>query len=151
MRLMGKFASFQSRETRKQDAMEAINFIYFGEETTKPHQAYPLSQGFDLMAAENCLIEKGKQAFVDTRVSISLPPSFFAATHGPSHLTDIRAIVKGSVYDSSFTGTIQVLIENNGANDLPIAVGDKVAVLIVSPIDAPTIRITRVSKINLNF
>lgn len=100
------------------------------------------------MASENALIEKGKRAFVETNIAISLPPTHFAVTHGTATLNGIRALVKSSVYDEKYSGMIRVLIENEGADDLPIMVGDTVATLLITPINPPDITV-KISNIFL--
>jgi len=108
-----------------------------------------MSQGFDLSSAEDVLIEKGKRAFVDTKVLIAIGPSYFATTYGISALNDIRAFVKSSVYDGEHTGSIKVLIENEGRDDLAIATGDKIASLIITPVHPPTYQVDKIKIPNL--
>jgi len=126
---------------QQQTAMASISFLLFDNSAIHPRPVYPMSQGFDLMASENILIEKGKRAFVETNIAISLPCTHFAVTHGTSNLNGINAIVKSSVYDDKYSGTIRVLIENEGPADLPIMVGDTVATLIITPINPPDITV----------
>jgi len=140
---MGKFRLIPAEETGQKVAMADINFTFYGS-ANRPRQAYPFSQGFDLMASENYLIESGKQVFVETKVFVNLPSGFFASTHGPSNLNS-RAVVRGSVFDSSYDGTVKILIQNSGETDLAIMAGDNVAVLIIEPINVPAVTFTQVS------
>ena len=121
--------------------MENIGFLLFDNSAVRPESAYPMSQGFDLMASENVLIRKGTRAFIETKVAISLPPTHIAVTHGTTPLNEIKAFVRSSVYDDSYSGTIKVLIENEGLTDLQVEAGDKVASLIVSPINPPSVQV----------
>jgi len=149
MWLMGKFRLIPTQETDQKVVMADINFTFFGA-ANRPRQAYPLSQGFDLMASENYLIESGKQVFVETKVFVNLPSGFFASTHGPSNLNS-KAVVRGSVYDSSYDSTVKILIHNSGETDLAIMAGDNVAVLIIAPIDVPAVTFTQVSFLILIY
>lgn len=93
------------------------------------------------MASENVLVEKGHRTFVETNVSIKLPSSFYATLSGTEALDQLRAHVKNTVYDETFTGRIRVLLENNGPEDLPIMAGDKVATLVICPMSPPIIQV----------
>jgi len=129
--------------------MENIGFILLENSAVRPETAFPMSQGFDLSASENVLIKRGRRAFVETKVAISLPVTHFAVTYGTTALNGIRAFVKSSVYDSNYSETIRVLIENEGLDDLPIMAGDKVAALVVAPILPPNVKVIRVIISNL--
>lgn len=140
---LGKDASLLTRHL-KQTAMENVGFLLFENSAVRPELAYPMSQGFDLMASENVLIGKATRAFVETKVALSLPSTYFATTHGTTALNEIKAFVKSSVYDDNYSGTIRVLIENEGLADLQVMAGDKVATLIISPIRPPSVQVLKV-------
>lgn len=42
-------------------------------------------------------------------------------------------------FDSSFQGPIKILLDNKSRFDLPILVGDKIAELIILPLDPPLV------------
>lgn len=42
-------------------------------------------------------------------------------------------------FDSSFQGPIKILLDNKSRFDLPILVGDKIAELVILPLDPPVV------------
>ena len=142
---LGKDASLQRVISKRQTAMEKFGFLLFENSAIRPELVFPMSQGFDLMASENVLIGRARRAFVETKVALSLPSTHFAMTHGTAALNEIKAFVKSSVYDESYSGTIKVLIENEGLADLHVMAGDKVATLIIAPICPPTVQVFKVT------
>lgn len=121
--------------------MDTIRFIRLDPSSQEPQPLFPMSQGFDILASENVLIEKGRRAFVETNIGIKLPPHFFAVLNGTETLNRMGAFVKSSVIDDTFSGRIRVLIENEGSHDLPIMAGDRVASVIIAPVAPPMIQV----------
>jgi dUTP pyrophosphatase len=103
-----------------------------------PVYAHPGDAGADLVAAEAVRLEPGQRALVGTGVRIALPDghvafvvprSGLAATHG---ITIVNA--PGTV-DAGYRGEIKVaLLNTDAAEAFEVAVGDRIAQLIVMPV-----------------
>ena len=107
-----------------------------------PVYAHPGDAGADLVAAEAVRLEPGQRALVGTGVRIALPEghvafvvprSGLAAKHG---ITIVNA--PGTV-DAGYRGEIKVALLNTDAEQAyDIAVGDRIAQLIVMPVPRAT-------------
>ena len=103
-----------------------------------PHYAHPDDAGADLVAAEAVRLEPGQRALVGTGVRIALPDGYagfvvprsgLAAKHG---ITVLNA--PGTV-DAGYRGELKVsLINTDTSSAYDVAIGDRIAQLIVMPI-----------------
>jgi dUTP pyrophosphatase len=103
-----------------------------------PAYAHPGDAGADLVAAEALRLEPGQRALVGTGVRIALPDGFvgfvvprsgLATRHG---ITIVNA--PGTV-DAGYRGELKVtLLNTDAAEPYDIAVGDRIAQLIVMPV-----------------
>ncbi len=106
---------------------------------TVPAYAHPGDAGADLRSAEALVIEPGQRATVGTGTAIALPEGFaafvvprsgLAARHG---ITIVNA--PGTV-DAGYRGEIKVtLLNTDQAEPFAIEVGDRIAQLIVWPVE----------------
>lgn len=114
-----------------------------------PVFAHPGDAGADLTAAEAVHLEPGRRALVGTGVRIALPEGFaafvvprsgLAATHG---ITIVNA--PGTI-DAGYRGEIKVALLNTDLDEAyDIAVGDRIAQLIVMPV--PPVRFVPVDEL----
>jgi dUTP pyrophosphatase len=103
-----------------------------------PTYAHPGDAGADLVAAESVRLEPGQRALVGTGVRIALPEGYaafvvprsgLAAKHG------ITVVNSPGTVDAGYRGEIKVtLLNTDAANAYDIAVGDRLAQLIVMPV-----------------
>ena len=103
-----------------------------------PVYAHPGDAGADLVAAESVRLAPGQRALVGTGVRIALPEGYaafvvprsgLAAKHG---ITIVNA--PGTV-DAGYRGEIKVaLLNTDAAEPFDIAVGDRIAQLLVMPV-----------------
>lgn len=107
-----------------------------------PTFAHPGDAGADLVAAEAVRIEPGERAVVGTGVRVGLPHgtvgfvvprSGLAARHG------ITLVNAPGTIDAGYRGEIKVVLLNTDAREAyDVAVGDRIAQLVVMPIPAVT-------------
>jgi dUTP pyrophosphatase len=107
-----------------------------------PVYAHPGDAGADLVASEAVTLAPGQRALVGTGVRIALPEGYvafvvprsgLAAKHG---ITIVNA--PGTV-DAGYRGEIKVALLNTDASSAyDIAVGDRIAQLIVMPVPRAT-------------
>ncbi|GGH35387.1 deoxyuridine 5'-triphosphate nucleotidohydrolase [Microbacterium album] len=103
-----------------------------------PAYAHPGDAGADLVAAEAVRLEPGERALVGTGVRIALPEGFaafvvprsgLAAKHG------ITVVNAPGTIDAGYRGEIKVALLNTDRRAAyDIAVGDRIAQLIVMPV-----------------
>lgn len=106
--------------------------------STVPHYAHPGDAGADLHSAQSLILQPGQRALVTTGVSIALPDGYaafvvprsgIAAKHG------ITIVNSPGTIDAGYRGEIMVTLLNTDASAAySIAVGDRIAQLIVMPV-----------------
>lgn len=107
-----------------------------------PVYAHPGDAGADLVSAEALRLEPGQRALVGTGVRIALPDGFaafvvprsgLAAKHG------ITIVNSPGTVDAGYRGEIKVsLLNTDATSPYDIAVGDRIAQLIVMPVTRAT-------------
>lgn len=103
-----------------------------------PNYAHPGDAGADLHASEALELAPGARALVGTGVSIALPDGFaafvvprsgLAAKHG------ITIVNSPGTVDAGYRGEIKVTLLNTDQTEpFQIAVGDRIAQLIIMPV-----------------
>jgi dUTP pyrophosphatase len=103
-----------------------------------PAYAHPGDAGADLVAAEAVLLEPGQRAMVGTGVRIALPEGYVAFVVPRSGLAakhGITVVNAPGTVDAGYRGEIKVILLNTDTTHAhQIAVGDRIAQLIVMPV-----------------
>lgn len=103
-----------------------------------PKRANSTDAGADLHAVENYILYPGDRITVETGVSLAIPEGYYGQIAPRSGLAARNGIMTmAGVIDSSFRGTVKVLLFNTGhRTDIPlkISTGDRIAQLIILPI-----------------
>ena len=103
-----------------------------------PVYAHPGDAGADLVAAEAIRLEPGQRAMVGTGVRIALPEGYVAFVVPRSGLAakhGITVVNAPGTVDAGYRGEIKVILLNTDAEHAhDIAVGDRIAQLIVMPV-----------------
>jgi dUTP pyrophosphatase len=106
--------------------------------STVPSYAHPGDAGADLRAAEAVVLEPGRRATVGTGVSIALPDGYVAFVVPRSGLAmkhGITIVNSPGTVDAGYRGEIRVTLLNTDSSEAyPVAVGDRIAQLIVMPV-----------------
>ncbi|WOQ70770.1 dUTP diphosphatase [Microbacterium limosum] len=115
---------------------DSVDVFIIAPET--PSYAHPGDAGADLVASEAVRLEPGRRALVGTGVRIALPEGYaafvvprsgLAAKHG------ITVVNSPGTVDAGYRGEIKVSLLNTDAEQpYDIAVGDRIAQLIVMPV-----------------
>lgn len=107
-----------------------------------PTYAHPGDAGADLVASEALVLEPGERATVGTGVSIALPDGFVAFVVPRSGLAakhGITIVNSPGTVDAGYRGEIRVTLLNTDTRvAYPVAVGDRIAQLIVMPVSRAT-------------
>ena len=103
-----------------------------------PVYAHPGDAGADLVAAEAVRLEPGRRALVGTGVRIALPEghvAFVVPRSGLAAKHGITVVNAPGTIDAGYRGEIKVILLNTDTEHAhDIAVGDRIAQLIVMPV-----------------
>jgi dUTP pyrophosphatase len=103
-----------------------------------PSYATEGSAGLDLRAADGYHLDPGERCLVGTGFAIALPPSCEGQIRPRSGLAASRGVTvlnaPGTI-DADYRGEVKVLLINLGTSEVEIEVGDRIAQLIVAPVD----------------
>jgi len=103
-----------------------------------PTYAHPGDAGADLVSADSLRLAPGQRALVGTGVSIALPDGYVAFVVPRSGLATkhgITIVNSPGTVDAGYRGEIKVTLLNTDASEpYDIAVGDRIAQLIVMPV-----------------
>jgi dUTP pyrophosphatase len=110
-----------------------------------PTRANPTDAGLDLRAAESKLIPSATPTLIDTGVSVQIPPKHVGLVFSRSGLAKHGITLSNSVgvIDSDYRGNIMVSMMCNADNerDVFISKGDRIAQLVVVPIQLPEVQV----------
>lgn len=105
-----------------------------------PRYAKPGDAGADLCSSVDLVIAPGERALVSTGISIALPDGYAAFIHPRSGLaikSGIGIVNSPGTIDAGYRGEIKVIIINHDpANDFVIRRGDRIAQLVVQPVES---------------
>ena len=101
-----------------------------------PQRAHPSDAGADLFSYEEVEIYPGEQKLVDTGIAIKIPQGFGGfiynrSSQGKKGITIPHSV---GVIDSDYRGNLKVLLKNISEDPYKIAVGDRIAQLVIQPV-----------------
>lgn len=103
-----------------------------------PRYAHPGDAGADLVAAAGVTLLPGERAVVPTGVSVALPDGFVAFVMPRSGLAarhGVGLVNSPGTIDAGYRGEISVvLINTDPVNPFTVAVGDRIAQLVIQPV-----------------
>ena len=103
--------------------------------------ALPGDVGYDLEALCYVSIYPGFRATIPTGVSVELPDNTWGMIVPRSKSNQQGLMVLLGVIDTGYRGQLQVLVYNASRSRIHVAVGEKVAQLVLLPSIVPKIRI----------
>lgn len=95
------------------------------------------SVGMDLQSNEKIIIPYGGTELVSTGLFISIPIGYEAQVRPRSGLAirnGITVLNSPGTIDSDYRGEIKIILHNTGENDFVIEPGDRIAQLVICPI-----------------
>lgn len=99
-----------------------------------PRKAYFDDAGYDFLCPEHIEIPADGYAIIDLKVCVQIPIGFYGKMESKSGLMMKHHIVcLGGVINSSYRGSVRVLIENHGEDAYCFEPGEKVVQMIVQP------------------
>lgn len=105
-----------------------------------PTRGSPGAAGMDLHAVERYLIPAGDQVTVSTGIAVQTPENCAGLIWPRSGLAAKWCLdVMGGVIDSDYTGEVKVILRNHAKEvDYQIEVGDRIAQLVIQPVQIMT-------------
>mgnify|MGYP000038051383 CR=1 FL=1 len=108
---------------------------------TLPSRGSAHAVGYDLYASEDYLIPRGTRMIVNTGIAIVIPKNCYGRVAPRSGLAVKHGIQVGAgVVDPDYTGQVKVVLFNQGENDFKVAVGDRIAQLILERCETPPVK-----------
>lgn len=104
-----------------------------------PERAHKEDAGIDLRSPDPCIV---RDTFViDTGVHVQIPEGYVGFLKSRSGLNVKHGIRCEGVIDAGYTGSIVVKLYNDSKNAYYIAKGDKIAQLVILPVETPEIEV----------
>lgn len=131
------------------DFINSIRVLKINSRVKIPEKAHFSDAGYDLYSNEYKVIHPGERASISTGVKIALPINCFALVCPRSGLAvnyGITILNSPGIIDNGYRGEIKVPLINLGSRPFKVNIGNKIAQLIVLPINY--CRITEVDKLD---
>ena len=110
------------------------------EDAVVPKRSDVGAAGYDLVSVEEHIIPARSQAIVDTGIILDFPSDCYARIAPRSGLAAKNSIdTLAGVVDSSYRGTIKVILYNHSENEFTVKKGDRIAQLIYERIYTPSL------------
>lgn len=101
-----------------------------------PTRNYPTDAGVDLYALEDVYISRGYSNVIKTGIAAYVPDGYFGLLKERSSIGKLGLKVAGGVIDAGYLGDISIILINlAGPPEYKVSKGDRVAQLIVLPIE----------------
>jgi dUTP pyrophosphatase len=123
-----------------------LRFTRLSDQAVAPERSHQDDAGFDLRASERASLGPGERASVGTGIALEipegsaglvLPRSGLAARHG------ITLVNAPGLIDAGYRGEVRVLLGNTDRSEtFEVAVGDRIAQLVIVRHDAPELEET---------
>lgn len=111
-------------------------------EAVTPAYAHPGDAGLDLCAAEAVVIPARSRERVRTGLALAIPPESVGLVWDKSGLAYNQGITcLAGVVDAGYRGEVLVVLYNTTDSDWSVAQGQKIAQLLIQPIERPTIAV----------
>ncbi len=112
------------------------------EDAVLPERAHPTDAGLDLSAVEACIIGPGERAAVPTGLAVAIEPGWAGLVVPRSGLARRHGVTVANapgLIDAGYRGEVLVLLVNLGSEPHSVAVGDRIAQLVLTPVSSGTV------------
>lgn len=111
-------------------------------EARSPHYGHLGDAGMDVFSCEEYVLQPGERRRFPLGFALEFPSTYVALIWDKSGLAFEHGIhTIGGVIDSSYRGEFHVILINSGNRPYEIRVGDKIAQLLIQPIETATIEV----------
>lgn len=116
----------------------ALQVKLLSESAKAPTRGSAHAAGYDLYASQATTVPANGKALVELDISIAVPAGTYGRIAPRSGLASKHSIHTGAgVIDADYRGPVKALLFNLGIADFEVAVGDRVAQLIVERVSSP--------------
>lgn len=114
----------------------SIRFKKLVPEAQMPTYARMGDAGMDLFATKPITVWAYHKAIISTGIAMEIPPGYFGMVRPRSGLAVKAGLscISSGVIDSGYRGEIKVLLHNHGHARYDIAIGDRIAQLLILPV-----------------
>lgn len=106
-----------------------------------PTRAHDTDAGLDLYSPIDFFVKPGGRFCVYTGVHVELPPRTYGAIKSKSGLMLKHGIIVDGTIDEGYTSQIGVVMFNMSKQQVEFKKGDKIAQLVVNPVEYPSVKI----------
>ena len=123
--------------------LETIKIKKLNDNATIPTRSHSTDAGLDLYASEDVSVARG--TMIPTGIAVDIPPGYEAQVRPRSGLS-VRSSLRVTLgtIDSGFVGEINVIADSInvvGSTMYHVKKGDKIAQLVISPIETPVVEV----------
>lgn len=105
-----------------------------------PRRAHPGDAGADLFSVEEVVIPGGERRDVGTGIALAIPAGYGGFVQPRSGLAFKHGIMltnSPGLIDAGYRGELRVSLYNSGAEPFIVAVGERIAQLVVQRVEEP--------------
>jgi dUTP pyrophosphatase len=99
-----------------------------------PTKSRPNDAGFDLVAIHDATVSHDRSTVVDTGVALEIVEGFYGQIFGRSGLAARGIAVHPGVVDSSYRGSVRVVLWNASFAEYEVKAGDKIGQMVILPV-----------------
>lgn len=115
-----------------------IHFKKLSEKAVLPTRGSAEAAGLDLYASESGVIPAHGYTTLKTGIAVAVPVGHYARIAPRSGLSAKHGIFTlAGVVDSDYRGEVMCVLANHGSEDYEVAVGDRIAQLVIEVIITP--------------
>lgn len=120
-----------------------VKFKKLVEQAKVPQYKSAQAAGMDVSSAVETTIPPGKTAIVSTGLAMSIPDGYECQVRPRSGLAAKKSVTvlnSPGTIDADYRGEVKVILINHGSEDFSIEVGDRIAQLVISKVEQPSVR-----------
>jgi dUTP pyrophosphatase len=105
-----------------------------------PRRAHPGDAGSDLFSVEEVVIPAGERRAVATGIALAIPRGYGGFVQPRSGLAFKHGIMltnSPGLIDAGYRGELRVSLYNSGGEDFLVAVGERIAQLVIQRVEEP--------------
>jgi dUTP pyrophosphatase len=121
-----------------------MKYVKLTSTAKTPTKAHPTDAGFDLYADGHNLIAPGCRAKIPTGIALEIPDGLVGLVWPRSKLANTYGLdILAGVVDAPYRGEIMISVINHGDKPFEVFTGDKIAQLIIQPVELVTLEEVR--------
>lgn len=112
-----------------------------------PTYAHEGDAGMDLRASEEAVIPARSRALVGTGIAVALPVGHVGLVHPRSGLAakhGVTVLNAPGTIDAGYRGEVKVILLNTSDEAFNVAIGDRIAQLVIQKVEHPHIEVVEV-------